>query len=92
MYQICLFNQLQEGAKDYAITTNEKVPEWADEKVKTRVDEIQDEIDRLIEEGPIKTGDRKSDMRRSMQWSKQLKDLRDKLAVEQAKVEFNQQP
>ena len=31
-------------------------------------------------------------MRRSMQWSKQLKDLRDKLAVEQAKVEFNQQP
>ena len=30
-------------------------------------------------------------MRRSMQWSKQLKDLRDKLAVEQAKVEFNQQ-
>ena len=87
-----LFNQLQEGAKDYAITTNEKVPEWADEKVKTRVDEIQDEIDRLIEEGPIKTGDRKSDMRRSMQWSKQLKDLRDKLAVEQAKVEFNQQP
>ena len=62
MYQIlCLINYRR--SKRLSITTNEKVPEWADEKVKTRVDEIQDEIDRLIEEGPIKTGS-KSDMRR----------------------------
>lgn len=85
-----LFKEIQEATVNHARITNDPAPEWAKNEELSRVDEIKNELKKLREEGYEKTGNTKTDMRRSMQWTKQIRDLEKELAIEEAKVEFNQ--
>ena len=85
-----LFKEIQEATVNHARITNDPAPEWAKNEELSRVDEIKNELKKLREEGYEKTGNTKTDMRRSMQWTQQIRDLEKELAIEEAKVEFNQ--
>ena len=86
-----LFDQLQTKVTEYSRITNETPPAWAVKTELTRADEIRNEIARLKEEGFTKTGDEKSDKRKSTQFSQHIADLQKQLAIEEKKVEFNSQ-
>ena len=86
-----LQEQLAKEVRSYASVTNEEVAPWAQNTDLTPLQKAEKDLERLREEGYIKTGNAKSDMRRSMQWTRAVRHAENQVRIEEAKVANNQQ-
>ncbi len=86
-----LHEQLAAEVRSYSSVTNEEVAPWAKNTDLTPLQKAEAELERLREEGYIRTGNSQTDMRRSMQWTRAVRDAENKVRIEEKKVENNQQ-
>ncbi len=87
-----LQEQLAERTRSYANVTDEKVAEWAENPDLTPLQKAEKDLKRLREEGYIKTGNAKTDMRRSMAYSRAIRIAQKKVESEKENAEFNETP
>tara|TARA_B100000614_G_scaffold213299_1_gene197004 strand:+ start:22 stop:1761 length:1740 start_codon:yes stop_codon:yes gene_type:complete len=86
-----LHEQLAAEVRSYSSVTNEEVAPWAKNTDLTPLQKAEADLERLREEGYVRTGNSQTDMRRSMQWTRAIRDAENKVRIEEQKVENNQQ-
>lgn len=87
-----LQEQLAAETRSYAGVTNEVVPPWAQDTDLTPLQKAEKDLRRLREEGYIKTGNAKTDMRRSQAYSRAIRIAERKVESEKENAEFNSTP
>ena len=84
--------QLAAETRSYANVTDEEVPPWAEDTDLTPLQKAEKDLLRLREEGYIRTGNAKTDMRRSMAYSRAIRIAERKVESEKENAEFNETP
>ena len=84
-----LQEQLAKEVRSYASVTNEEVAPWAQDTDLTPLQKAEKDLERLREEGYIKTGNAASDLRSQLQWTKAVRDAENQVAIEEANQATN---